>query len=87
MWLRRNAAKDGAVLQDISSIVMKTRRPLHGGLWNTIGMDFSVSDIDQILQIVWECFEEHPYGCAIRINKDAGFVDVGRDVRGLITDF
>ena len=87
MRLRRDAAEDGAVLEDISRIVVKTRGPLHCGFRDTIGMDFSVSDIDQVLQAFGQRGEEQAYRGAIRVNEDAGLMDVGWYVIGLITDF
>ena len=50
-------------------------------------MDFSVSDVDKVLKVFWQCFKEHPNGCAVYISKDARFMNVGRDVTGLVTDF
>ena len=83
----RDTAKDGAVLKNISGIAMETGRSLHGGFWHPVGMDFSVSDIDKVLQLAGQCFEEHAYWRAIRISKDARVVNVWRDVARVITDF
>ena len=77
MRLRWDAAQDGAVLEDISRIVVKARGPLHRGFRDTIGMDFSVSDIDQVLQAFGQRGEEQAYRGAIRVNEDAGLMDIG----------
>ena len=71
MWFRGDAAKDGAVLKDFSAVVMKARGTLHEGLWNTISMDFSVSNIYKVLKVVWKGLKEHTDGSSVRISKDA----------------
>ena len=83
----RNAAKDGAVLKNICTVVVQTRRPFHCGFWHSISVYLGVSNIDKVLQFNWQRFEEHPNRCAICISKDAGFMNVGWDVSRLIADF